>query len=53
MSNVVSSSIAFHERFGGVVPDIDSRFHVEYINHVVRKALDDVAEEAFDKVYVR
>ena len=40
LSNVVSSSIAFHERFGGVVPEIASRFHVQYINHVVREALD-------------
>ena len=49
LSNVVSSSVEFHEKFGGVVPEIASRFHVEYINHVVGKALDD-ANVALDDV---
>ena len=39
LSNVVSSSVPLHEKFGGVIPEIASRFHVEYINKVTKKAL--------------
>lgn len=39
LSNIVSSSVPLHERFGGVIPEIASRFHVEYINYVTRRAL--------------
>jgi len=39
LSNVVTSSVPLHEKFGGVIPEIASRFHVEYINQVVKKAL--------------
>ena len=39
LSNVVSSSVALHREYGGVVPEVASRFHIEYINRVVRKAL--------------
>lgn len=39
LSNVVSSSIHLHRRFGGVVPEIASRYHVEFIGYVFRKAL--------------
>ena len=38
-SNVISSQEA-HERFGGVVPEIASRKHLEIVNLVVRSALD-------------
>lgn len=41
LSNVISSQIAIHEKFGGVVPEIASRNHVEAISNVVRKALKD------------
>ena len=41
LSNVVSSQAALHERFGGVVPEIASRAHVERILPVVREALDE------------
>ncbi len=39
LSNVVSSSVHLHKKYGGVVPEIASRFHVEYIVEVVKKAL--------------
>ena len=41
ISSVVSSQIAIHEKFGGVVPEIASRAHIERIYPVVQKALDD------------
>jgi N6-L-threonylcarbamoyladenine synthase len=39
-SNVVSSQAELHARFGGVVPEIASRRHLELITPVVRAALD-------------
>jgi N6-L-threonylcarbamoyladenine synthase len=40
LSNIVSSSVHLHKRYGGVVPEIASRFHVEYILEVLDKALE-------------
>ncbi len=39
LSNIVSSSVGLHKRYGGVVPEIASRFHVEYILEVLEAAL--------------
>ncbi|MBL7158056.1 MAG: tRNA (adenosine(37)-N6)-threonylcarbamoyltransferase complex transferase subunit TsaD [Candidatus Omnitrophica bacterium] len=39
ISNIVSSSVALHREFGGVIPEVASRFHIEYLNRVVEKAL--------------
>lgn len=39
-SNVISSQIEIHKKFGGVVPEIASRKHLEMINAVIREALD-------------
>ncbi|MBL0389352.1 tRNA (adenosine(37)-N6)-threonylcarbamoyltransferase complex transferase subunit TsaD [Tumebacillus sp. ITR2] len=39
LSNVVSSQIEIHKRFGGVVPEVASRRHVENVNDVVEEAL--------------
>ncbi len=39
LSNVIDSQISIHEKFGGVVPEIASRNHVEAISNVTRKAL--------------
>jgi len=41
LSNVVSSQIDLFQRFGGVVPEVASRRHVELINPVVQQALDE------------
>jgi N6-L-threonylcarbamoyladenine synthase len=38
-SNVISSQASAHERFGGVVPEVASRHHLELINPVVEAAL--------------
>ncbi|MGM9986889.1 MAG: tRNA (adenosine(37)-N6)-threonylcarbamoyltransferase complex transferase subunit TsaD [Bacillaceae bacterium] len=39
LSNVVSSQIESHKRFGGVVPEIASRHHVEEMTFVIEQAL--------------
>jgi len=39
LSNVVTSSLHLHKKYGGVVPEIASRYHVEYIVEVVKEAL--------------
>ena len=41
LSNVISSQIELHKLYGGVVPEIASRKHIENINPVIRKALED------------
>ena len=40
-SNVISSQIATHTLYGGVVPEIASRKHIEKINQVIEEALAD------------
>ncbi len=40
LSSVVASQVALHERFGGVVPEIASRRHLEVINPLIESALD-------------
>ena len=39
VANVVASQIESHKRFGGVVPEIASRHHVEQITIVIEEAL--------------
>ncbi|MCD8198873.1 MAG: tRNA (adenosine(37)-N6)-threonylcarbamoyltransferase complex transferase subunit TsaD [Phascolarctobacterium sp.] len=41
LSNVISSQIDIHQKFGGVVPEIASRKHIENIMPVIDKALKD------------
>ena len=41
LSNVISSQIALHTLYGGVVPEIASRKHIEKVNQVVQAALDE------------
>jgi N6-L-threonylcarbamoyladenine synthase len=43
LSNVVSSQADFHERYGGVVPEVASRHHLELVNAVVAAALEEAA----------
>ena len=47
-SNVISSQIAFHTQYGGVVPEIASRKHIEKINQVIEQALTDAGTELGD-----
>ena len=42
-SNVISSQIALHTLYGGVVPEIASRKHIEKINQVIEQALADAS----------
>ncbi len=41
LSNVISSQIELHKLYGGVVPEIASRKHIEKINQVIEQALAD------------
>jgi N6-L-threonylcarbamoyladenine synthase len=41
LANVISSSVDEHARFGGVVPEIASRAHLESIHSVLKRALED------------
>ena len=40
LSNIVSSQIQEHKKFGGVVPEIAARAHVENIDFIIQEALD-------------
>ena len=48
-SNVISSQIDIHKAYGGVVPEIASRHHLDNVNWVCAKALDD-AEATMDEI---
>lgn len=39
ISNTVASSLDFHRRYGGVVPEIATRYHLEVIDYVVKDSL--------------
>ena len=39
LSNIINSQIKIHELYGGVVPEIASRCHVEVINGIMKEAL--------------
>ena len=43
LSNVISSQIALHTIYGGVVPEIASRKHIEKINQVIEAALEEAS----------
>lgn len=45
LSNVISSQIALHTLYGGVVPEIASRKHIEKINQVIEEALTEAGME--------
>lgn len=54
LSNVISSQIELHKLYGGVVPEIASRKHIEKINQVIEEALQeaDVTLEEIDAIAV-
>lgn len=54
MSSLVSSQIKLHEIYGGVVPEIASRAHIEKIYHVVQQALSqaDMTRDEIDAIAV-
>ena len=41
LSNVISSQHTIHERFGGVVPELASRAHIQNVDQVTRRALEE------------
>lgn len=47
-SNIVASQINSHKRFGGVVPEIASRHHVEYITLIIQEAMKEANVEFSD-----
>lgn len=47
-SNVIASQIDAHKKFGGVVPEIASRQHVEAINTVLKEGLDQAGVKLSD-----
>lgn len=49
LSNVISTQIELHKKFGGVVPEVASRKHIENIPMVVQQALDE-ANVTFDDI---
>ena len=51
-SNVVSSQAHLHARFGGVVPEVASRHHLELVLPVMREALGDGGLDEIDRVAV-
>lgn len=48
LSNVISSQIELHKLYGGVVPEIASRKHIEKINQVIEEALKEAGMELSD-----
>ena len=49
LSNIVSSQILEHKKFGGVVPELAARAHLENIEYVINKALEK-SEISLDKI---
>ena len=41
LSNIVSSQVEVHKKFGGVVPELAARSHIEKIDLIVQKAIDE------------
>jgi N6-L-threonylcarbamoyladenine synthase len=48
LSNIVSSQVEVHKEFGGVVPELAARAHVEKIDWIVQKAIDESGLKADD-----
>lgn len=48
LSNIINSQIDIHTKFGGVVPEIASRCHVEVINQITKQALKEANLELKD-----
>ena len=48
LSNVISSQVALHAEFGGVVPEIASRNHLEKIDEVILLAMEEAGKSFSD-----
>lgn len=40
LSNIISTQVPIHRKFGGVVPEIASRQHIEYVMPIIQEALE-------------
>ena len=49
LSNIVSSQVEVHKEFGGVVPELAARSHIEKIDWIVKKAIDE-SERKIDEI---
>ncbi|SES86677.1 O-sialoglycoprotein endopeptidase [Natronincola peptidivorans] len=49
LSNIIASQIEQHQKFGGVVPEVASRKHIENINIVIEEALEE-AKVSFEDI---
>ena len=49
LSNIIDTQIPIHEKYGGVVPEIASRNHIEAISRVTKKALEE-AQISWDDI---
>jgi N6-L-threonylcarbamoyladenine synthase len=48
LSNIIATQIETHKQYGGVVPEVASRMHIEVINKVVKEALEKAEVELKD-----
>ena len=51
LSNIVSSQVDIHKEFGGVVPELAARAHIEKIDLISKKALDKAIKRLEDSGY--
>ncbi|MFC1496146.1 tRNA (adenosine(37)-N6)-threonylcarbamoyltransferase complex transferase subunit TsaD [Candidatus Margulisiibacteriota bacterium] len=49
LSNIISTQTEFHKKYGGIVPEIAARKHIEVINPIIQEALDQ-AKTTFKKI---
>ena len=49
LSNIVSSQVDVHKEFGGVVPELAARSHIEKIDWIVEKAIADSGKKIEEK----
>ena len=52
LSNVVSSQTEFHNKYGGVMPELASRLHVEKITYVIKEAVSKANIKLEDVDYI-
>lgn len=54
LSNIIASQVESHKRFGGVVPEVASRHHVEVVTLCIKDALSEagITAEQLDAVAV-
>ncbi|MBU4369232.1 tRNA (adenosine(37)-N6)-threonylcarbamoyltransferase complex transferase subunit TsaD, partial [Patescibacteria group bacterium] len=52
VSNVVSSQISIHRQYGGIIPEVAARAHIENILPVIKKSLKNVGYKKIDLIAV-